>query len=240
MSLKGNLSHFGVPDVLQLLAGQGKTGLLRITGPGETVAFVFADGEIVSTWDRTGSATDPLKRYILRAGTLPKRHLMRALRLESSSDLSFAQILVREGALDLPELSRVLREQIREQIRQVLRWEEGRFEFTPEVSVRRYGPGCSVKVESVLLQAAHEVDEEAGNEPEPAANAEPSPEPAAAKASAIRPGFLHALLLLVVPAAALLLSYVLAPTADGPGERPFLGSRVVAFQTEREIRNLRL
>ncbi|MBM3319343.1 MAG: DUF4388 domain-containing protein [Candidatus Eisenbacteria bacterium] len=240
MSLRGNLSHFGVPDVLQLLAGQGKTGILRLERPGEKAAFVFAGGEIVSTWDRAFSSTDPLKTYILRTEALPKRHLMRGLRLEPRSELPFAQILVREGVLDLPELARILREQVREQIREVLRWEEGRFEFTQEPSVRAYGPGCAVKVESVLLQAAHEIDEDAGREPPEEAPQEPLPVEKPGGRPVARPGFLHALSLLLVPAAAFVLSGFLVPPASRPDDHPPFAARVVAFQTEREIRNLRL
>ncbi|RPJ45806.1 MAG: DUF4388 domain-containing protein, partial [Candidatus Latescibacterota bacterium] len=136
MGLRGNLSHFGVADVLQLLAGQAKSGTVRITRPGEQAAFVLEAGAIVSTWDRASSASDPLKSFLLRRGVLPENQVMKALRLESHTELSFGEILLREGMMDLPELSRHLTEQIREEIRRVLAWDDGLFEFVPEIRVR--------------------------------------------------------------------------------------------------------
>jgi hypothetical protein len=241
MSLRGQLSHFGVADVLQLLAGQGKTGIARFSRPAEETAFVLEEGAIVSTWDRAATPVDPLKTYILRSGVLPESQVLKALRLESRSELPFAQILLREGMMDLPDLSRHLREQIREEIRRVLAWEDGRFEFIPNPVVRSYGPGCSVRVESVLLQAAHEVDE--GTERKateaPAVVSPPPPPPVAPPERAPFGGYHYAVLLLL-PLVAWALSGFLAPPDRAGEERPLLGERVASFSGEREIRNLRL
>ncbi len=240
MGLRGNLSHFGVADVLQLLAGQAKSGTVRITRPGGQAAFVLEAGAIVSTWDRASSASDPLKSFLLRRGVLPENQVMKALRLESHTELSFGEILLREGMMDLPELSRHLTEQIREEIRRVLAWDDGLFEFVPEIRVRTYGPGCAVKIESVLLQAAHEVDEaleerKAAAAPSPSPVSPPTPAPAAPAKGTSR-----AALVLLAPVIAFALSFLFTPPPARENAEPLLGMRVASFHGGREVRNLRL
>jgi hypothetical protein len=91
-------------------------------------------------------------------------------------------------------------------------------------------------VESLLLQAAHEADERverasAPSQPEPAAPSAPSPR---------HPALPRAVALALLPALCLLVSYFVAPAQRSPGEGPVLGPRVASFQTQREVRNLRL
>lgn len=240
MGLRGNLSEFGAVEVFQLLASQQKTGMLRLFRSGARASFAFSRGEIVSTWDRSASHTDPLKTHILRKKALPKHQAMRALRHEARTDIPFVQILLREGMIDLPEAARFVREQITDEVLQILEWDQGRFEFTPEPSAKTYGPGCAVKVESVLLEAVRRFDDR-----QPAAGGAPAGsskgiEGAASAVRGLRKYALHGVLLAIVPVAALLLSYVSVPVAPATETEPLLGLRVAQFNREREVRNLRL
>ena len=239
MALTGNLNDFGAMDVFQLIAGQGKTGILRLYRSGERASFVFSEGKIVSTWDRTATLADPLKTFLLRRKILPERHTMKALRLEARTDIPFAQILLREGMIDLPELQRLVREQIVNEIRGILEWNGGRFEFGPERRAVEYGPGCSIQVENVLLEAARRFDERLSG-PE---NKIPSPDsvPSARDDRANwKDGILHGMFLAVLLAAALSVSYVAIPRGGAESATPLFGVRVAEFNMEREVRNLRL
>lgn len=242
MGLKGNLSEFGIVEVLQLLAAQGKTGVLRLYRAGTRASFTFSQGSIVSTWDRGASLADPLKTYMLRNKVLPEHQAMKVLRLEARTDLPFAELVLREGLMDLPEMARLVREQITDEVRVALDWKDGRFEFIPEPSVKAYGPGCSVKVESVLLEAVHQIDETPPAETvePPAVPTPPAEKKAEEPPRAARKIFVHGVLLAALPVAALLLSYVVVPVAPAPAEEPVFGVRVAEFNREREVRNLRL
>ena len=58
MALEGNLSSFGLEEILQLIAVQQKTGMLSVTiGEKSTVLF-FRDGKIISTRDRRSKTRD--------------------------------------------------------------------------------------------------------------------------------------------------------------------------------------
>ncbi len=59
MALEGNLSDFGLEEILQLIAVQQKSGFLILKQDQEMV-FYFDRGTLVSTRDRRGPGNDPL------------------------------------------------------------------------------------------------------------------------------------------------------------------------------------
>ncbi|MBN1826730.1 MAG: DUF4388 domain-containing protein [Candidatus Eisenbacteria bacterium] len=242
MGLRGDLGDFGAIEVLQLLAGQEKTGVLRLYQGRSRVSLVFDSGRIVSTWDRTIHFADPFKSYLLSQRVLPEHQTMKALRLEARSDLPFAEIMIREGMMDMPELSRLVQAQILREVRAILGWGQGRFEFFPDPSVRPYIPGVHVKVETLLLEAARQIDEaDAGKK---------TPKREESRLEKLRPAALtaktrrvmaHAALLVLLPTVSLLLSgRLFPPPAAAPSDAPLFGERVAGFHAEREVRNLRL
>lgn len=240
MGLRGELNHFSAIEVLQLLAGQKKTGVLRLYQNRKRIGLVFFEGDIISTWDRTITIADPFKEYLLRRKLLPEHQMMKALRLESRTDLPLSEILLRERILDLTALSDMIMNQILEKIREVLGWTQGQFEFFPTTAERKHIPGCQVKVEALLLEAARQYDErplDNGNEAE---RDRPIPVPSLSLSRAARRAISHAALFCVIPVAAWFLSGFLYSNPDIGGEEPLLGERIAEFSMEREVRNLRL
>ena len=162
--------------------------------------------------------------------------------MEARTDFPFAEILVREGMVDPPELSRLVQAQILQEVRSILAWTQGRFEFFPDPSASPYMPGVSVNVETLLLEAARQLDEaDAGGDE--SKREEPS------RLEKLRPSSItprtrrvmaHAALLLLLPALSLLLSRSLFPAPRAAEEEPLFGERVASFHAERELRNLRL
>jgi hypothetical protein len=66
--MQGNLSEFRLAEILQLVAVQQKTGLLRLTRGQQLVTFYFDHGLLVSSRDRRHAAYDPLLEYLTRVG----------------------------------------------------------------------------------------------------------------------------------------------------------------------------
>ncbi len=63
MALKGQLSDFNLAEILQLIAGQQKSGFLILEAQREMV-FVFDKGILISTRDRRTESVDPLETYL--------------------------------------------------------------------------------------------------------------------------------------------------------------------------------
>ena len=66
MSLEGNLTAFGLSEILQLIAVQQKYGMLSIRSQERSKVLFFRNGNIVSTRDRRRKTRDPLKDYLTR------------------------------------------------------------------------------------------------------------------------------------------------------------------------------
>ena len=69
--MQGQLSEFRLAEILQLVAVQQKTGLLRLNRGKEAVTFYFDHGVLVSCRDRRHVVYDPLLDYLQRTGWLP-------------------------------------------------------------------------------------------------------------------------------------------------------------------------
>jgi len=66
MAFKGTLKEFKVPDILQLISLQGKTGILTFTSVDRFVTLIFEDGLIV------GVDAFP-KKLEMRVGSVSKK-----------------------------------------------------------------------------------------------------------------------------------------------------------------------
>jgi len=55
MALQGNLDDFSLPEILQLIAVQQKSGVLKLTS-GSDVAVIFFDGGRVVSFTASGLA----------------------------------------------------------------------------------------------------------------------------------------------------------------------------------------
>jgi len=71
MGLSGNLQSFGVPEILQLLALQRQSGILRLDHEGRERQVLFIErGAIVGTRDRRTLGDDPFLTFLRGAGFL--------------------------------------------------------------------------------------------------------------------------------------------------------------------------
>lgn len=160
MALEGNLTAFGLSEILQLIAVQQKTGMLTVSNVDSTTVMFFRRGEIISTRDRRRKARDAFKDYISRYGVLDRNALLRISQIGTQSKLDFVDILTSEGFLSTEELETHWRKQIQETMHDVLTWEEGTYKF---VSGSELVDGIkavlSLNVEGVLMESMRRIDE---------------------------------------------------------------------------------
>ena len=58
MALAGTLKDFGLPDIVQLIGLQRKTGTLHLKHEGESVSVIFDNGAIVAAESSLGRPSD--------------------------------------------------------------------------------------------------------------------------------------------------------------------------------------
>ena len=100
MSLEGNLTAFGLSEILQLIAVQQKSGMLSVRSEERTKVLFFRNGNIMSTRDRRRKTRDPLKDYLTRYGILSREDLIRLTQITAQSKLDLTDIIMSEGFLN--------------------------------------------------------------------------------------------------------------------------------------------
>jgi hypothetical protein len=97
MALAGDLRTIPFPEVLQLIARMGATGVLQVRRGEVEKSVYFKSGFICSS-----ASNDPrefLGQYLLRMGLVDEEHLFQALLKQEEQRRPLGRILVEEGLL---------------------------------------------------------------------------------------------------------------------------------------------
>lgn len=130
MALEGDLSIFRLPDILQVIAQQGKTGILTVQGEHDILAVSFHQGQVVAADALNQSFEEMLGQVLASQGVLaPDRFQRLAEEHRSTAGERLADFLIRRGALTREQLLAALRFQTYRLLLEVLRWREGEFKF---------------------------------------------------------------------------------------------------------------
>jgi hypothetical protein len=178
MSVEGSLDLFSLPEILQMISQQGKTGILTIQGQQDIVAISFLAGRIVAADSLAHTVEEGLAKLLVGEGLLSAAELARAGAEHQVSGGRLLDLLVERRYLTRPQLLAALRLQTIRQLESLLRWQAGDFKFYggDEVS---YEEGFQpISVEDLLLRTLADF----AGPPSPAA--QPGPPSAAAAATA--------------------------------------------------------
>ncbi len=158
--MQGNLQEFGLAEILQLVAMQHKTGLLRVESYDKLLTFYFDRGTLVSCRDRRRIADDPLVEYMKRSGFLDAWQTLHLTLEVEENRRDLAEVLLEKKLLTEEELQVALEDMPQELAFRTYNWKEGTYRFLGgEESLRGLSHVVSLKMEAVLLEAARRVDE---------------------------------------------------------------------------------
>jgi len=129
--VQGKVADFGIADIFQLIASQGKSGILRISGDRREILFRFCEGCIVDVVPdrRIRPPESMLGQMLVDAGYLSDVDLRRALAQQARGGKRLGELLVDEGLVSSATLSRYLNLQVKEAIFFALRITEGEYSF---------------------------------------------------------------------------------------------------------------
>jgi len=129
MAFKGTLKEFKVPDILQLISFQGKSGILTFTDENSFVTLVFEHGFIV------GVDSFPKKIELRSGSVLVKQDLIseemlnRALAIQKRTNQKIGEILISMGLIGESTISEALNIQATETILSLFKWKRGEYDF---------------------------------------------------------------------------------------------------------------
>lgn len=129
MSLVGKLEELPLPDLLQIIGSNGKSGRLNLTRHDGFGVLVFRRGQII--YAASTSARETLGHLLLSAKLVTEDQLRRALELQHGSAVEqrLGTILLEQGMLSHDDLTRVLHDQTAKVISDFLAWDRGFFKF---------------------------------------------------------------------------------------------------------------
>ena len=146
-----------LPDLLQWLAGAGKTGPLHLTNGRFRKDIHFRDGVIVAS-----SSDDPrefLGQFLLAHRKITEEQLRKAMESQRSTGVMLGKILIMVGALDEDELRKMLALKAEESLFNLFLWKQGSFTFEDgEIEADLEFP-LALKVEDVLMEGLRRYDE---------------------------------------------------------------------------------
>ena len=94
MALAGNLKDFGLPEILQLISVQQKTGILSLSAGGGTALVRFSGGTIIGVLKNGQKSYELLRQYLFETGILIEEQLEQIKKIGNESHISFENILV--------------------------------------------------------------------------------------------------------------------------------------------------
>jgi CheY-like chemotaxis protein len=165
-ALAGDLGAISMSEVLELLAEQGQSGILRVvnTESNARVELYFREGR-VDFAAAVGVAEEfLLGRFVVSAGDLPAEKLddVLAERARSSAAVPlFGADLIARGLITREALTRAMARQTSELAYEALRWRAGFFQFrrTDELPLLARDAALQINVDRMLLEGYRRVDE---------------------------------------------------------------------------------
>jgi hypothetical protein len=188
MAVEGTLELFKLPEILQLIAQQKKTGILTVQGQQDIIAVTFLNGQIVAADALNQTVEEGLAQILVAERLIAAADFTRAAAEHETAGGRLFDLLVERGYIDRPDLLRGLRLQTSRLLEQLLRWDKGDFKFYSGDEVPFEDGFLPISVEELLYQAAESMPERPSPRPvSPASPAPTSPRPAAAPAPLLPP-----------------------------------------------------
>jgi len=160
MALQGNLDDFSLPEILQLIAVQQKSGVLKLSAGSDVAVIFFDGGRVVSTRDRRRNARDPLKAYLIQTGHITEAQLKQIETIEAESRRELTDVLLSGNYVTSEQLAQAIQDQIQDTMHQLLTWKQGIYHFSGDGrTVPKFAANVRLNTEGLLMESMRRLDE---------------------------------------------------------------------------------
>src|SRR3954465_14703994 len=180
MAVEGTLDLFKLPEILQLVSQQKKTGILTVQGQQDIVAISFLNGRIVAADALNQTLEEGLSQILLKEGMISAPDLARAASEHQASGGRLIDLLAERRYVERAEILEALRLQTYRLLEQLLRWSQGDFKFYSGDEVSYEEGFVPISVEELLINAGPGFAAAAAEKAAAAPPAPPRPVPAPA------------------------------------------------------------
>lgn len=154
MAVEGSLDLFRLPEILQVISQERKTGILTVQGTDDIIAVSFLQGRIVAADALNETTEEGLGAVLVDEGRVQEGILRRLASRADAEGVRLADLLVEEGHVDREGLLEGLRVQTSRLLISLLEWRRGEFKFYGGDEVSYEEGFRSIGVDELLLAAA--------------------------------------------------------------------------------------
>lgn len=129
MAVEGTLEVFKLPEILQMISQQQKTGILTVQGQQDIIAVSFLKGQIVTVDSLNQTQEEGLSQILIKEGLLTGAQFSRASSEHQSAGVTLLDFLVERNYVQRDALLRALRLHATRLLGELLRWDKGEFKF---------------------------------------------------------------------------------------------------------------
>src|SRR5215212_3495296 len=154
MAVEGTLEVFKLPEILQMISHQQKTGILTVKGQQDIIAVSFLKGQIVTVDSLNQTQEEGLAQILIKEGLLTSAQFGRASSEHQSAGMRLLDFLVERNYVQRDALLRALRLHASRLLVELLRWDKGEFKFYGGDEVPYEEGFVPITVEEVLVAGA--------------------------------------------------------------------------------------
>ncbi|MCP5049629.1 MAG: DUF4388 domain-containing protein [bacterium] len=129
MAFKGTLKEFKVPDILQLISLQKKTGILTFTSTDGFITLIFETGLIVGVDAFPKKLEVRVGSVLVNQDFISDEMLQRALVIQKRTNQKIGEILIGMGLVDKDTIKESLKTQAVEIVLSLFKWKKGEYNF---------------------------------------------------------------------------------------------------------------
>jgi hypothetical protein len=153
MPIEGSLELFSLPEILQMVSVQRKTGILTIQGDDDIVAVSFKDGQVVGADALNQTVEEGLSQVLASQGLVAPQDFAHIQEQQGAGGKRLLDLLVEKGLIDRGQLLDALRTQTYRLLLQLLRWDQGQFKFYGGDEVAYEEGFYAISVEELLIRS---------------------------------------------------------------------------------------
>ncbi len=160
MAFKGTLREFKVPDILQLVSLQKKTGILTFNSQEGFITLIFEDGFIIGIDAFPKKLEMRVGNVFVKQEIISEEMLQRALAIQKRTNQKVGEILIGMGLIDEKIIPEVLKIQATQIVLSLFNWKKGEYNFKVldfvEKELRLFTP---IAVDNLIMEGVQMLDE---------------------------------------------------------------------------------
>ncbi|HEV8631786.1 MAG TPA: DUF4388 domain-containing protein [Thermoanaerobaculia bacterium] len=160
MAIEGSLEIFQLPEILQMISVQRKTGILTVQGESDIVAISFKDGQVVAADALNQTVEEGLGQILASQGLVSPKDFAAVSAEHEGGGKRLLDLLLEHGHVDRGQLLEALRHQTYRLLLQLLGWQQGEFKFYSGDEVAYEEGFYAISVEELLIRSLSDLGDD--------------------------------------------------------------------------------